>query len=166
MTITFSQISNFQLHLPTEKLNLIIHIRNALSCIGEYNISSINVESNLIETNDLNSVPFNESDLHEYNKEINSYANFREHLTKFKINLLTIALSSIKLQSLSLAQLTQTLASEKCYQLSFALYLMSTRISYKGAQIAVIQTFPCAMNILSEVSNIIIKLDLIINLGC
>ncbi len=49
-----------------------------------------------------NSIPFNESSPHEYNKERNSYANLRKYSIKFVINLPIISLNSIKLQSLSL----------------------------------------------------------------
>jgi hypothetical protein len=43
----------------------------------------------------------------EYNKELNSQANLREYLIKFIINLTIISSNSIRLQSTSLAQLTQ-----------------------------------------------------------
>jgi hypothetical protein len=45
--------------------------------------------------------------LNEYNKELNSQANLREYLIAFTTNLTIVSINSIKLQSLSLAQLTQ-----------------------------------------------------------
>jgi hypothetical protein len=52
-------------------------------------------------------MPFNESALLEFNKELNSQANLREYLIEFIINLAITSPDSIKLQSLSLVQLTQ-----------------------------------------------------------
>jgi hypothetical protein len=46
--------------------------------------------------------------MNEYNKEINSYANLRECLMKFATNLTVTTINSIKLQSSTLAELTQT----------------------------------------------------------
>jgi len=45
--------------------------------------------------------------LNEYNKELNSQANVREYLMTFATNLAITTVNSIKLQSSSLAQLTQ-----------------------------------------------------------
>jgi len=52
-------------------------------------------------------MPFNESALLEFNKELNIQANLREYLIQFTINLAIMSADSIKLQSLSLVQLTQ-----------------------------------------------------------
>ena len=41
------------------------------------------------------------------------------------------------------------IASEKCYQLSLTLYLMSTRIAYEEVQTAATQLIQCAANVLS-----------------
>ncbi len=41
------------------------------------------------------------------------------------------------------------LASEKCYQLSQALYLMSTTISYEDVQTASNQIVQCTSNVLT-----------------
>jgi hypothetical protein len=52
-------------------------------------------------------MPFNESALLEFNKQLNIQANLREYLIQFTINLAIMSVDSIKLQSLSLVQLTQ-----------------------------------------------------------
>ena len=44
----------------------------------------------------------------EYNEELNLQANLREYLLNFTTNLSIATIDSIKLQSLSLVQLTQT----------------------------------------------------------
>jgi hypothetical protein len=51
--VAFSPISNFQVRLPTGKLNLIIHIRDQLDCINETNLSSVNVVSDTTQVLDL-----------------------------------------------------------------------------------------------------------------
>ncbi|CAF3897839.1 unnamed protein product [Rotaria sordida] len=228
--IAFSPISDFQVRLPAEKLNLIVHIRDTLDCVREFNLMSINVELDPKRTGDLInqlqskttnpiiqllssgnqnivgqvitslsqqfnqmnnesvnkavsngipaasvsisplgiqsfkkiSVPLNTSALEEFNKELNIQANLREYLIHFTINLAITTVNSIKLQSASLARLTQAtnqltrttlmIASEKCYQLSDALHSMSTRISYEDAQIAATQLIQCATNILTAVN--------------
>ncbi len=53
------------------------------------------------------SMPLNESAMVEYNKEINSLANLREYLISFIPNLAITTVNSIKLQSSTLAELTQ-----------------------------------------------------------
>ncbi len=52
-------------------------------------------------------MPFNQSALLEFNKELNIQANLREYLIQFTINLAIMSADSIKLQSLSLVQLTE-----------------------------------------------------------
>jgi hypothetical protein len=53
------------------------------------------------------STPLNASALTEFNQELNSQANVREYLMTFTQNLPITTSNSIKLQSSSLAQLTQ-----------------------------------------------------------
>lgn len=101
----------------------------------------------------------NESAMSEYEKDLNSQANARDYLMTYVTNLPITTSNSIKLQSSSLAQLTQstnqltrnaaTLAIDKCYQLSLALYSIATQISYEDAQIASTQLTQCASNVLT-----------------
>ncbi|CAF1484404.1 unnamed protein product, partial [Adineta steineri] len=77
-------------------------------------------------------------------------------------NLLITTSNSIILQSTSLAQLTQAtnqltrntlmLVSNRCYELSAALYAIFEKISYEDAQSASNQLFQCASNILNGVN--------------
>ncbi|CAF3807836.1 unnamed protein product [Rotaria sp. Silwood1] len=108
------------------------------------------------------SIPLNESALIEYKKELNSQANVRDYLVGFITNLLITTSNSIKLQSSSLAQLTQatnqltrttlTIASNRCYQLSVALHSMATKVSYEDVRTASNQLIQCASNILTSVN--------------
>ncbi|CAF0947824.1 unnamed protein product [Adineta steineri] len=108
------------------------------------------------------SIPMNESALIDYNIELNSLSNVRDYLVPFLTNLLITTSNSIILQSTSLAQLTQAtnqltrntlmLVSNRCYELSAALYSMFERISYEDAQSASNQLFQCASNILNGVN--------------
>ena len=105
---------------------------------------------------------FNQSAAIQFKKDLNSQANIREYVMSFTTALLITTSSSIQLQSSSLAQLTRstnqltrttlTLASEKCYQLSLALYSMSTRIAYEDVQTAATQLIQCAANVLAAVN--------------
>ncbi|CAF4521529.1 unnamed protein product, partial [Rotaria sp. Silwood2] len=108
------------------------------------------------------SIPLNASALIEYEKELNSQANVRDYLITFTNNLAITTSNSIKLQSASLAQLTQStnqltrttvmLASNKCYELSLALHSMAKRIPYEDVQIASNQLIRCASNVLTAVN--------------
>ncbi|CAF0882123.1 unnamed protein product [Adineta steineri] len=109
-----------------------------------------------------NSTSFNESALIEYNKILNTQANLRDYLMTFTTDLLITTSNSIKLQSSSLAQITQStnqltraalsIASSRCYQLSLALSSMATQIPYEDAQIAANQLIQCASNVLTAVN--------------
>ncbi len=50
----------------------------------------------------------NASALAEYNKQLNTYANIRNSLIPYMVNLPITTVESIKLQASSLAQFTQT----------------------------------------------------------
>ncbi|CAF1567400.1 unnamed protein product, partial [Adineta steineri] len=109
-----------------------------------------------------NSTSFNDSALTEYNKILNAQANLRDYLMTFTTNLLITTSNSIKLQSSTLAQITQStnqltraalsIASNRCYQLSLALSSMATQIPYEDAQVAANQLIQCASNVLTAVN--------------
>ncbi|CAF4263685.1 unnamed protein product [Adineta steineri] len=127
-------------------------------------ISAVNISVSLLGSQRLQqiSMPLNESALINYNIELNSLANVRDYLVTFLTNLLITTSNSIILQSSSLAQLTQAtnqltrntlmLVSNRCYELSAALYAMFEKISYEDAQSASNQLFQCASNILNGVN--------------
>jgi hypothetical protein len=52
-------------------------------------------------------MPWNQSAFDEYNKNLNTYANARDYVIPFTKNLAITTANSIKLQALSLAQMTQ-----------------------------------------------------------
>ncbi|CAF4158129.1 unnamed protein product, partial [Adineta steineri] len=127
-------------------------------------ISAVNISVSLLGSQRLQqiSIPMNESALINYNIELNSLANVQDYLVTFLTNLLITTSNSIILQSTSLAQLTQAtnqltrntlmLVSNRCYELSAALYAMFEKISYEDAQSASNQLFQCASNILNAVN--------------
>ncbi|CAF2697542.1 unnamed protein product [Rotaria sp. Silwood2] len=120
------------------------------------------------------SIPLNASALTEYNKELNSQANVRDYLIKFTNKLAITTSNSIKLQSSSLAQLTQAtnqlkrssslLASNKCYQLSLALHSMATKIPYEDVQAASTSLIQCATNVLTAINGPIQQRTSLLNL--
>ena len=97
--------------------------------------------------------------MNDYEKDLNSQANARDYLMTYVTNLPITTSNSIKLQSSSLVQLTQstnqltrnaaTFAIDKCYQLSLALYSIADEISYEDVQIASTQLTQCASNVLT-----------------
>lgn len=101
----------------------------------------------------------NQSALVEFNKELNSQANVRDYLMMYTTNLIISTTNSIKLQASTLAELTQstnqltrtslTLAANKCFQLSRALYSKASVISYEDAQMIATQLIQCGINVLS-----------------
>jgi len=102
----------------------------------------------------------NQSAMIDFENELNSLANTREYLIPFLTNLPILTTSnSIKLQSSTLAQLTQTtnqltrqsliLISDKCYRLTLALYSISSKISYEDVQTIATSLIQCATNILT-----------------
>ncbi|UJR21041.1 hypothetical protein I4U23_024141 [Adineta vaga] len=119
------------------------------------------------------SIPFNESALIEFNKEVNSQANIREYLMKFTTKLLITTSSSIKLQATSLAQLTKATnqltrttlmaISDRCYQLTLALYSWKTRISFEEVQTSATQLIQCVANVLSAANGPIQERTLVLN---
>ncbi|CAF3754605.1 unnamed protein product [Adineta steineri] len=127
-------------------------------------IAAVDISVSLLGSQRLKQIliPLNESALIDYNIELNSLANVRDYLVTFITDLLVTTSNSIILQSSSLAQLTQAtnqltrntlmLVSNRCYELSAALYTMFEKISYEDAQSASNQLFQCASNILNGVN--------------
>ncbi len=65
--IAFSPISTFQVRLPAgNALNLIIHIRDTLDCIAEFNLSSVSVLPDLLTMSEF---------IHNNNKSLNEMKN-------------------------------------------------------------------------------------------
>ena len=217
--IAFSSVSSFQVRLPIgNHLNFIVHIRDIMNGITEYNLSSVTVLSESIDlseqsfiellssgnqnaigqiitliNNELNQIlekaipsglslismsisslkssrminmqtnpPINESARLTFNKEINRLANLREYFINFTSNLTIVSANSLKLQSLSLVQLTNgtnqltrttlIVASNKSYQLTHQLYQWLNKLSYEDVQIIATQLLQCTSNILSAVN--------------
>ncbi|CAF4244540.1 unnamed protein product, partial [Adineta steineri] len=148
MIISLSQELN---QMNGENLNKAIS--SGISAV-DISVSSLGSQS-LQQT----SILLNESALVNYNTELNSLANVRDYLVTFITNLLITTSNSIILQSSSLVQLTQAtnqltrktlmLVSNRCYELSAALYAIFEKISYEDARSASNQLFQCATNLLN-----------------
>jgi hypothetical protein len=78
-----------------------------LFCTDGVPAASISISSLESQSSQSTSILLNESALIEYNKQLNTQANVRDYLMPFITNLLITTSNSIKLQSSSLAQLTQ-----------------------------------------------------------
>ncbi|CAF0785258.1 unnamed protein product [Adineta steineri] len=140
-----------------------INIENLDKAISN-GIPSVDISVSLLGSQSLQqiSIPLNESALINYSIQLNSLANVRDYLVTFITDLLITTSNSIILQSSSLAQLTQAtnqltrntllLVSNRCYELSAALYSIFEKISYEDAQSASNQLFQCASNILNAVN--------------
>ncbi|CAF1644087.1 unnamed protein product [Adineta ricciae] len=109
----------------------------------------------------------------EYEKDLNNQANVRDYLVNFYANLLITTSNSIILQSSSLAQLTQStnqltrnvlqIASDRCYQLTIALYSLKTKISFEDMQTAATQLIQCASNVLIGINGVLQERMLILD---
>ncbi|CAF1525116.1 unnamed protein product, partial [Adineta ricciae] len=252
MSIAYSSISTFNVLLPagdnqTSTLVVIIHVRDQLNCIAEFNISSVTVAPDLVAINNLivdiqnsseailanpiiqllasenqnfvgqlltsvskqfnqfnsenldqaisNNIPVtsiaissfysddkqqitsiapNQTELDEFNTQLNSRATARDYLIAFMTNLPITTLSNIELQASALAQLTKatneltrtalTIASNRCYQLALALNSMRTSVAYEDIQLAVNNLFQCAANLISAVNGPLQERTTILNL--
>ncbi|CAF1140116.1 unnamed protein product [Adineta steineri] len=115
---------------------------NTNVCVGDIPIASISISPLGTQSSQQIFIPLNESVLFEHNKQLNSLANFREVLIEFTTNLTIVSINNIKLQFLSLTQLTGTsliIVLKKTDQLVRHLYSISERIPYEDIQIATTQ---------------------------
>ncbi|CAF3684254.1 unnamed protein product [Adineta steineri] len=136
--------------------------------------TSISISSLESQYSQGNFTSLNDSALIAYKKELNSLANVRDQLIKYMVDLQVFDSNSLKLQSLSLAQLSEStnqltrtvlmLVSNKCHQLSLALRSMATQISYEDVQIVTTQLIQCATNILSAVNGPLQERTLVLDL--
>ncbi|CAF1177063.1 unnamed protein product [Adineta steineri] len=127
---------------------------NTNVCVGDIPIASISISPLGTQSSQQIFIPLNESVLFEHNKQLNSLANFREVLIEFTTNLTIVSINNIKLQFLSLTQLTGTsliIVLKKTDQLVRHLYSISERIPYEDIQIATTQLIQYAT--VNEYSN-------------
>ncbi|UJR25703.1 hypothetical protein I4U23_007054 [Adineta vaga] len=125
-------------------------------------VTSISISSLSTQSGQQPSISVNQSVLNEYNKQLNSHATVRDYLISFTTQLPITTANSIKLQASSLVQLTKstneltraalTVASDRCYRLTMALYSMRTRIPFEDVQTAASDLLQCAANVLSAVN--------------
>ncbi|UJR08873.1 hypothetical protein I4U23_013128 [Adineta vaga] len=125
-------------------------------------ISSIAVSSLGTHRSPQISIPFNQSILDDYKKQLNSFAIAREFLINHTVNLLIVGINSIILQASSLAELTQTtneltqfssfIASRKCQELAKVLQSISTKILYEDIRQAVTLLTQCTSNVLNAIN--------------
>jgi len=125
-------------------------------------LSTISVSSLLSQVNLDKEKPKNESAQFEFLKEINEQANRREDFIKSLTDLPITSASNLKLQSLSLVQLTSstnqltrtslTLLSEKCFELTKQLQIWLEKMPFEDVQMIVTQLLQCATNLLTAVN--------------
>ena len=104
----------------------------------------------------------NQSARLEFLKEINEQANLREDLIKSLIDLPITSANSLKLQSLSLVQLTSstnqltrtslTIISKKCFELTKELQIWLEKMPFEDVQTISAQLLQCASNVLTAVN--------------
>jgi len=104
----------------------------------------------------------NESARLEFLKEINEQANLREDLIKSLIDFPITSANSLKLQSLSLVQLTSstnqltrtslTIISKKCFELTKELQIWLEKMPFEDVQTISAQLLQCASNVLTAVN--------------
>jgi len=122
-------------------------------------LATISVSSLLRQVNFVKNQSTNESARFEFLKEINEQANLREDLIKSLIDLPITSANSLKLQSLSLVQLTNstnqltrtslTIIAEKCFQLTKELQIWLEKMTFEDVQMIVTQLLQCASNVLT-----------------
>ena len=125
-------------------------------------LTTISVSSLFSQVNLVNNQVTNQSARFEFLKEINEQANRREDLIKSLVDLPIISANSLKLQSLSLVQLTNstnqltrtslTLLSEKCFELTKQLQIWLQKMPFEDVQIIAAQLLQCASNVLTAVN--------------
>jgi len=125
-------------------------------------LATISVSSLLSQVNLVNNQAKNESARLEFLKEINEQANLREDLIKSLTDYPITSANSLKLQSLSLVQLTNstnqltrtslTIISEKCFQLTKELQIWLEKMPFEDVQMIATQLLQCASNVLTAVN--------------
>ncbi|UJR18699.1 hypothetical protein I4U23_005606 [Adineta vaga] len=151
----FTSISQQLNQMNNENLNKAIS--NGISAASIF-ISPLDAQSR----QQITSITLNQLVLNEYKKELNSRASTREYLITYTIKLPITTSNSIKLQAVSLAQLTKAtneltrttlmIVSDRCYRLALALDSMRARIRYEDVQLAATDLLQCAANLLSAVN--------------
>jgi len=122
-------------------------------------LSTISVSSLLSRISIEKEKSTNQSARLEFLKEINEQANLRENLIKSLIDLPITSANSLKLQSLSLVQLTSstnqltrtslTIISEKCFELTKELQIWLEKMPFEDVQTIAAQLLQCASNLLT-----------------
>ncbi|CAF1527747.1 unnamed protein product [Adineta ricciae] len=153
--VAFSAASTFQVRLSVGNnsdglMNLVVYIRDQLDCVTKYDMLPVNVLS------DQNG---NRNTIGQVIPTLSQEFNQMNHENVQNVILGEFSFHSIKLQTLSLAelihatnQLTQLsliIPSTKCYELTKALHSISPKLSYEDIQLAVTLITQCASDVLN-----------------
>ncbi len=146
------------------KYYLFIYNKNIFILLDGISATSIMISS-LDSQISVEQVNLNESALAEYEEYLNSQASARDYLITYLIDLPITTSESIKLQSTSLVQITEStneltrnvaiLTANKCYQLSISLYERASQLSYEDVQMISNQLIQCGTNVLTVRSSFI-----------
>jgi len=156
-------LSNENQNTIGQMIRLITDELNQIDISNEIPLTSIFISP---LTNQVN-IRNNQSTRSEFVKEINRLADLRESFIKLIPEMTIVSVNSLKLQSLSLVQLTDTtnqltrttlqIVSQKCFQLTEELEFWLEKMTFEDVQMIVTQLLQCFSNVLTAVNGLLQK---------
>ena len=151
-------LSNENQNTIGQMIRLITDELNQIDISNEIPLTSIFICPLMSRVNIRN----NQSTRLEFIKEINRLADLRESFIKLIPEMTIVSVNSLKLQSLSLVQLTDTtnqltrttlqIVSQKCFQLTEELEFWLEKMTFEDVQMIVTQLLQCFSNVLTAVN--------------
>ena len=148
-------LSNENQNTIGQMIRLITDELNQIDISNEIPLTSIFISPLMNQVNIRN----NQSTRSEFVKEINRLADLRESFIKLIPEMTIVSVNSLKLQSLSLVQLTDTtnqltrttlqIVSQKCFQLTEELQFWLEKMTFEDVQMIVTQLLQCFSNLLT-----------------
>jgi len=159
----FDLLSNENQNTIGQMIRLITDELNQIDISNEIPLTSIFISPLMNQVNIRN----NRSTRSEFIKEINRLADLRESFIKLIPSMTIVSVNSLKLQSLSLVQLTDTtnqltrttlqIVSQKCFQLTEELEFWLEKMTFEDVQMIVTQLLQCFSNVLTAVNGLLQK---------
>jgi len=156
-------LSNENQNTIGQMIRLITDELNQIDISNEIPLTSIFISPLMNQVNIRN----NRSTRSEFIKEINRLADLRESFIKLIPSMTIVSVNSLKLQSLSLVQLTDTtnqltrttlqIVSQKCFQLTEELEFWLEKMTFEDVQMIVTQLLQCFSNVLTAVNGLLQK---------
>jgi len=148
-------LSNENQNTIGQMIRLITDELNQIDISNEIPLTSIFISPLMSRVNIRN----NQSTRLEFIKEINRLADLRESFIKLIPEMTVVSVNSLKLQSLSLVQLTDAtnqlttttlqIVSQKCFQLTEELQFWLEKMTFEDVQMIVTQLLQCFSNLLT-----------------